>query len=1380
MASSSSALPTSSALPYSLPNYSQFPSLKLDEGNYMMWHSLVVPILKSHDLLSIVDGSESCPPQLIRDDEGKEIPNPAHALWIKKDQFLLSWINISLSEAILPTVYGLNTSQQVWSTLAHQFASESKARVSQLKRQLQSLAQGSKSCAAYLRSAKAIADQLAAIQKPVDNEDLISYIISGLNPMFNTFVTVFTVTTRDKNPSFAEFQDELLNHEVILNQQQSASDISKFAFYTNHQSTPSKPSPQNFNRKMKFPQRPFNRYGPSRNTSAPRTFTGPHQHIPGSHQYSPNFKQHQNGPPFFQQYPMAQSTSTMPAFRRPNPPFPTNTGSSFNPRVPCQICGRLNHSALDCFHRMNFSFQGRHPPSQLAAMTAHTHQEIDDQQWFADSGANAHVTSTLENLSIDQQPFKGSESVAVGNGAGLAIEHTGSSTLHSSSPLSNSLFHLKHVLHCPSAATNLLSIHKFCTDNHCYFILTASHFFVKDLKTHALLLEGRSENGLYPLRLRNCSSKSAPTFTAFLGLKTSFCIWHSRLGHSSFKTVSHVIKANSLPTSNEHQADFCDFCPLGKSKQLPFKSSTRITTHVLELIHTDLWTSPVYSHSGCKYYIIFVDDFTRYTWLYPIQHKSDAYHCFVKFKTLVETQFSTKIQQLQSDGGGEYTSHLFQSFLTSNGILHRKSCPHTSQQNGLAERKLRHILETGLTLLAQSGLSKHHWVDAFLTSVFIINRLPTPVLDHISPYEKLFHKLPDYTLLRVFGCKCFPLLRPYTAHKLEYRSKVCIFLGYSNAGYRCLDPITGRVYLSRNVVFDEHSFPAKENDSKSSLPSSTSAASPLSPTSPVSSSNTLLTNETSTEPTASTAHHNRSHLATPGLVQPEILQSSSPHSHTDTTANSPITESSDHVATPFDSQLHLSTPLSHPLNFSNTTPTSTSNAATHPMTTRSHTTVPAATSSESSLPPIFPSHSMVTRSKTGSLKPKTFSDYKLYSTIKHPPPRALLTVLTETEPTSFAKAILDPRWQTAMADEFAALQANKTWTLCPRPLHRHVIRNKWVYKIKQLADGSIERFKARLVAKGFEQKNGLDYTETFSPVIKASTVRIVLTLAVQLDWPIKQLDISNAFLHGTLMEEVYMEQPPGFPDTTHPDYVCKLHKSIYGLKQAPRAWFHCLSMALLDLGFTSSMVDTSLFLFIKGSLTILLLVYVDDILVTGNNPAALQSLILMLQAQFPVKDLGNLGYFLGIKATRTADTLHLSQAKYVADLLNKTRMMEAKPTATPCSSVIKLSQFDSPPLTDPTQYRQVVGALQYCTLTRPDISFSVNQLCQHMHNPTSAHWSAAKRVLRYLKHTPDHGLLISKGPMHLQAYCDSDWAGNPDDRKSTSGFCIFLGNSLIS
>jgi hypothetical protein len=389
-------------------------------------------------------------------------------------------------------------------------------------------------------------------------------------------------------------------------------------------------------------------------------------------------------------------------------------------------------------------------------------------------------------------------------------------------------------------------------------------------------------------------------------------------------------------------------------------------------------------------------------------------------------------------------------------------------------------------------------------------------------------------------------------------------------------------------------------------------------------------------------------------------------------------------------------------------------------------------------------------------------------------------MLTEIEPTCFTKAATDPRWRAAMAAEFEALISNGTWTLCPRPLKRHVIHNRWVYKIKQRADGSIDRFKARLVAKGFEQQNGVDYTETFSPVIKPSTIRIILALTVHFDWPIRQLDVSNAFLHGTLMEEVYMEQPKGFVDATNPDFVCKLHKSIYGLKQAPCAWFHCLSTALLELGFTASLVDSSLFLFFHADITIFMLVYVDDIIVTGNKISVIQSLILKLQQQFPLKDLGELGFFLGIKATRTATSLHLSQSKYIADLLHRTRMLGTKPAATPCSNGSKLSKYDGDLLMDPSEYRQVVGALQYCTLTRPDISFSVNQLCQQMHSPSSSHWSAAKWVLRYLKNTSHHGLLYTKGSLHLQAFCDSDWAGSPDDRRSTFGFGILLGNCLVS
>jgi hypothetical protein len=444
---------------------------------------------------------------------------------------------------------------------------------------------------------------------------------------------------------------------------------------------------------------------------------------------------------------------------------------------------------------MDYFYQGRHPPNQLAAMVAQTNTQLEEQQWFADSGANAHITRDLENLTIQPQPFQGQESVAVGNGAGLGIEHTGSAILHSP----KFPFQIRNILHCPTAATNLISIQQFCLDNNCYFILTSSHFFVKDLQTHAILLEGKSENGLYPLWLRRWSSKNKnPVFTAFFGLKTSISVLHLRLGHPSFVTVNRVIKAHSLPTSNVsfNKDQLCDSCLMGKSKKLPFFASKRVSTTILELVHTDLWTSPIPSISVYKYYILFVDDFSRYTWIYPLHHKSDAFQSFVKFKLLVETQFNCKLRQLQSDGGGEYTSHQFQNFLIQNGILHRKSCPYTSQQNGLAERKLRHILETGLTLLAHSGLSNKFWVDAFLTSVYIINRLPTPVLNQSSPYEKLFCKSPDYTMLRVFGCKCFPLLRPYTAHKLEYRSKSYIFLGYSHAGYRCLDPITNRVYLA--------------------------------------------------------------------------------------------------------------------------------------------------------------------------------------------------------------------------------------------------------------------------------------------------------------------------------------------------------------------------------------------------------------------------------------------------------------------------------------------------------------------------------------------------------------------------------------------------------
>jgi hypothetical protein len=431
-------------------------------------------------------------------------------------------------------------------------------------------------------------------------------------------------------------------------------------------------------------------------------------------------------------------------------------------------------------------------------------------------------------------------------------------------------------------------------------------------------------------------------------------------------------------------------------------------------------------------------------------------------------------------------------------------------------------------------------------------------------------------------------------------------------------------------------------------------------------------------------------------------------------------------------------------------------------------------------PPLVqpPSHPMTTRSHTGSLKPTPFPGFKLYHS--RYPFLNYSSVLYESEPSCYSKAASNPRWQAAMIAEFDALTSNSTWTLCPRPPNQHVIQCKWVYKIKQKTDGSVDRFKARLVAKGFEQQAGIDYTKTCSPVIKPATIRLLLALSVSFDWPIQQLDISNAFLHGCLTEEVYMEQPPGFVDTQHSTFVCKLHKAIYGLKQASRAWYTRLSQFLLDLGFTASLVDTSLFIHISGSIKNFLLIYVDDIIVKGTHASLISALISRMQQEFPVKDLGPLSYFLGIQATRTSNGLQLCQSKYVADLLTRTQMQDAKPTPSPCAAGSKLSKFDGETLPDYSEYRSIVGALRYCTLTRPDIAFSVNQLYQHLHHPTTAHWTAAKHVLRFLKHTSNHGLLYSTTNLQLNAFCDSDWAGSPDDCRSTYGFAVFLGDSLIS
>jgi hypothetical protein len=299
--------------------------------------------------------------------------------------------------------------------------------------------------------------------------------------------------------------------------------------------------------------------------------------------------------------------------------------------------------------------------------------------------------------------------------------------------------------------------------------------------------------------------------------------------------------------------------------------------------------------------------------------------------------------------------------------------------------------------------------------------------------------------------------------------------------------------------------------------------------------------------------------------------------------------------------------------------------------------------------------------------------------------------------------------------------------------------------------------------------------------VKSATIRVVLTIAATRDWPVHQMDVNNAFLHGRLQERVYCQQPAGFVDTTRPDHVCLLDKSLYGLKQAPRAWFDRFAAFIRSVGFTAARSDPSLFVLQQRTGTAYLLLYVDDIVLTASTPELLRQIQQRLFAEFSMKDLGPLHYFLGISVTRSSSGFFLSQQKYADELLERANMVGCKAVTTPVDTRSKLSADGGAPVTDPSEYRSIVGALQYITMTRPDLAYAVQQACLSMHEPREHHLALVKRVLRYLQGTTTHGLHLHRASqLDLVAYSDADWAGCPDTRRSTSGYAVFLGDALIS
>ena len=625
----------------------------------------------------------------------------------------------------------------------------------------------------------------------------------------------------------------------------------------------------------------------------------------------------------------------------------------------------------------------------------------------------------------------------------------------------------------------------------------------------------------------------------------------------------------------------------------------------------------------------------------------------------------------------------------------------------------------------QGSLPVTFWGECALTAAYLINRTPSQVLHGKTPFEVLYGHTPGYKHLCVFGCLAHAHNLDHKGDKFASRSRQCIFVGYpyGKKGWRLYDLDREIFFVSRDVVFDESVFP-------------------------------YLTELSTTPPTSSL----------------EITPPTLPHVDA---------ESSD--------ILHDETSS---LDVVNTSPSEASSSTSDITTTDNNL-------GRGKRPKTRPSHlqdyivGTVTLSPLSSLStsppPQTSlgTDYSLFDYLSahrfSPTYCSYLVVLTTViEPRSFKEAMTYEEWKEAMKSEVTSLEDNHRWDLTHLPPDKKCIGSQWVFRVKLKADGTLECYKARLVALGNHQDEGLDYKETFAPVAKLTTMRLLLDIAAKHQYEVHQMDVHNAFLHGDLEEEVYMRPPPGF--TAPGDKrVCRLQKSIYGLKQSPRCWFAKLANALLEYGFKQSRSDYSLFVFHHGGVSVQILVYVDDLMITGNSPSAIQEFKNYLSTCFHMKDLGQAKYFLGLEIARSPAGIYLCQQKYALDIVTEDGLLGCKPAGSPIDQNHRLALAKSPPMTNPEKYRRLVGRLIYLSFTRPDLSYAIHILSQFMQKPKEDHWFAALKCVRYLKGTLGHGIMLkADSPLHLTGWCDSDWASCPLSRKSLTGWIVQFGDSPIS
>lgn len=950
-------------------------------------------------------------------------------------------------------------------------------------------------------------------------------------------------------------------------------------------------------------------------------------------------------------------------------------------QVKCYKCKQMGHYRNQCTSTLNSKEMERKQTNAFSAVFLSGSYSKTD--WYVDSGASVHLT-TNEHWIVNASYEQYTKEIIVANEEKVPIKCSGNVKITTCTNKCNFDLTVEEVMCVPSLTTNLLSVSQLIKKgNRVIFRDSGCNIYNRK---GILVATASLVNGVYKLNTLVYLSAAAVTNE----------IWHRRLGHINsayLNGMQNAVEGFFIDKKAEISTASCVTCCEGKQSRRHFPSSGNRSTKLLDLVHTDV-CGPMENISlgGSRYFIIFVDDYSRMTYIYFMKNKSEAFQCFKDYTAKVENKLNKKIKILRSDNGREFCNGEFDSFLRIKGIVHQKSNPYTPEQNGLSERMNRTIIEKARCLLFDANLKKEFWAEATNTAVYLHNRTVSACLSYKTPYELWTNTKPNISHLRVFGSTVMAHVPKEKRLKWDKKSDKCILVGYSEEikGYRIYNPNTKLITTSRDVNIIE-----KHLD---------------------------VTDVTVTEKNK----------------DPKI-QIENEEKNLDSVGVSQSDDSFDNLDNDNDS-----------------------------------TYVP--TENEDSDSSTGSTGTVVQRSPARQrLKPERygFSNMCVESTIEDVGDLLLQEALQGPE---------KEHWLCAIQEELKCFEDNSAWELADAPKSGTVVKCKWVLKKKCDRENNIS-YRARLVAKGCSQKSGIDYSETFSPVVRHTTLRLLFALAVQLNLDTAHLDVKTAFLNGELDETIYMQLPDCFECSNDDKIkVLKLNKAIYGLKQSSRAWHKKVDDVMLINGYKKSKLEPCLYTKYVDKLRTIVTLYVDDFFIFSNDKKEMKILKETLSKQFKIKDLGQIKKCLGINVNIDKDNkvITLSQENYVDQLLLKFNMTECKTVDTPMEA--KLNIIKSQEIKDQNPYQQLIGSLMYlCVLTRPDIAYAVGYLSQFNNCHNNEHWLYAKRILKYLKKTKNLGLRYSRdGNVNIEGYVDADWANNFIDRKSYSGFCFMLSGSVIS